>query len=280
MSVCEFLHVSIMALAIAACSSCDRQGEKGGAPPTGQLPDTGYELLEPTMFEKPFVFKATGGGDGPLPALEKNLSAVANVTIHRLDAPPDGATGMTTPRGFDISLPLPLALAFQPSHDCPILDDAPLPPGLYQLVGTMEKSEDIGPAIAAALEKSFAVRIRRTRREQTVWVLSAEAGRSAALVPTTEDEGSTYSSRLSSRWDCHGYSMSDLTRGLTEDFLHWIVVDETGLTGRFDFELPVLRSDPATVVPGITQLGLQLKMEKRQIDVVVIENIGAPAGKP
>ncbi len=272
------LYIAIFALAIAVVPSCDRKGNKGSTLPSAQLPDIGYELLEPTLYKAPHVFRKTGV-KRPLPTLGENLSTVPGVTLELL---PNGSpwSAAQWSRSFDIMLPLPSMLVIQTPYDCPILDDVPLPPGVYRLEGAVEKKDHIWPTIAGALEKSFAVRIRRTRREHNVWVLSTLSGEAPSLAPTVEEEKVRYVSWLPDHWECHGYAMPDLIRELVQKCLGWIVIDETGLKGRYDFELPVLESDPSTVISGITQLGLRLQMAQRQIDVIVIERVDAQPSAP
>jgi len=268
------IPVSLFVMTFAV--SCSRNGEESHTLPGVQLPDTGYELQAP-LHKAPFVFTKTGSSS-PLPTPGGNLSAVPGVTIRPAESY-QGCRILGDGR-FDAWLPLASLLVFETPHDCPILDDASLPPGNYRLEGTVEKNEDIWPTIAGALEKSFAVRIRRTRRELNVWVLSASPGKAPKLTPTVEERGVRYASCLPEYWTCHGYTVAELTRELVEKCLHWIIVDETGLAGRYDFELPVHEDDPSTVISGIKQLGLQLRMEKRSIDVVVIESADTEPSAP
>ena len=61
-------------------------------------------------------------------------------------------------------------------------------------------------------------------------------------------------------------------------FLRAPVVDETGLTAEYDWDLPYNRASNNLLVDAIrTQLGLEVVKAKRRIEFLVIERVGPPA---
>jgi uncharacterized protein (TIGR03435 family) len=89
----------------------------------------------------------------------------------------------------------------------------------------------------------------------------------------------------------HAVGMSDLVDGILPRELRRIVVDKTGLTGRYDISLkwtpdqgpaPMLNGEPDTSAPSIftaleEQLGLKLNSTKGPVDTLVIDHIELPS---
>ena len=75
-------------------------------------------------------------------------------------------------------------------------------------------------------------------------------------------------------------SMQDLVRMLTTA-LKTVAVDQTGLTGRYDFHLPP--NDPenhdytTAVFEAMRRLGLKLKRGTGPVDTVVIDHVERPS---
>ena len=53
------------------------------------------------------------------------------------------------------------------------------------------------------------------------------------------------------------------------------VIDETGLSGQYDWELPYQPGDPSVLIAALRkELGLEAERSRRQIQVLVVENSG------
>lgn len=87
--------------------------------------------------------------------------------------------------------------------------------------------------------------------------------------------------------------MSQLAQMLQQVVLDRPVVDHTGLTGRYDFELrfmpdesmfhgrpPITAQSGATdpsLFEGLSRLGLKLTVEKTPLDVIVVDHVQHPS---
>jgi uncharacterized protein (TIGR03435 family) len=91
------------------------------------------------------------------------------------------------------------------------------------------------------------------------------------------------------RLNCAGVSMSELADDLPEDGVSRVVLDKTGLTGRYDFKLRWTPDDtPADAAAPDSgegsiftalqeQVGLKLEPQKGPVEVLVIDHIERPS---
>jgi len=124
------------------------------------------------------------------------------------------------------------------------------------------------------LEDTFQLKVRKESRETDVYVLQRNPGMESKLRPST--------SGGSSRWGKIGdisavsVPVGNLT-GVAGQVLGKTVVDETGLAGRFDFELKWEATDPQSFVEAVRrQLGLQLTLSRRRLDYLVVDSAVRP----
>jgi thiol-disulfide isomerase/thioredoxin len=105
------------------------------------------------------------------------------------------------------------------------------------------------------LERTFKLRVRRDRREVDALVLRAGTTK---LQPSPRD----------------GHTMAELARTL-EWRLKRFVVDETGMSGRYNFKYP----DGEGAIDRFVrdQLGLDLVPAKKSIDILVVESVQVPS---
>jgi len=154
-----------------------------------------------------------------------------------------------------------------------VVIESPLPKGLYDVYFKAPEGHEAelweahNAALRAELEKQFGITAHTEKREMEVYVMTAPGGRAAAL----RDPESTIHGSY-----CEGSKYRNVGLGFLEyglqGYLKKSVVDETGLTGHYDFELACKGTSPEAVVAAVQeQLGLKLTPEKRLIDVLVIE---------
>jgi len=150
---------------------------------------------------------------------------------------------------------------------------SPLPEGLYDVFLKMPEGREAqlweahNAGLRAELEKQFGITGHTEKREMEVYVLTAPGGRTAAL---RDPESTTHGSY------CQDGKYRNVGLGFIEYGLGGVlkkaVLDETGLTGHYDFELACKGTSPEAAIAAVQeQLGLKLALARRSIDVLVIE---------
>jgi uncharacterized protein (TIGR03435 family) len=137
-------------------------------------------------------------------------------------------------------------------------------------------------ALRALIEERFQLRFHRMSRISSVYVLSLDRGgprlKSADHLPHMFDP------QEPGHLQSHSTFMWQLVQAL-EDQLNSMVLDETGLTGNYDYTLEWRPDDamhadssgPSLFTALKEQIGLKLEMQKRPVDVVVIDHIEKPS---
>jgi uncharacterized protein (TIGR03435 family) len=171
--------------------------------------------------------------------------------------------------------------------DIEVKPDTPGTPGVDQEREILQK----------LLAERFALKVHEEKREMPAYALTV--GKDAPKMTKSADASLSPNFALYPSGMLHAQSatMDDFARLLQSNVLGQQVVDETGLTGKWDFVLqwtpdetqfagmrmsvPTAADDanaPPPLVPAIReQLGLQLKSEKTQVPVLVIDHVGQPS---
>ena len=134
----------------------------------------------------------------------------------------------------------------------------------------------------------FGLQVQHEQREMTYYALEVAKGGAKIAKAKDGDDASP-----DQTGEGHGYMEMRYTANLMSDFALGMnyftdrpVVDETGLTGRYDFTLkwmPDTKPDPeGSQVPGLftalqEQLGLKLELKKGPVDVLAVQNIQRPS---
>lgn len=172
-----------------------------------------------------------------------------------------------------------------------VMSDVPLPETRYhiRIIAGKERGRswpyDEDPLkeeiLAQELEWNWGLTVRRGTRMVEAYVLTAPNGTSAALAPSKTPPGSSTAHSTTQNYSresegdimhltCVSVPIGDVASSV-EGFLESPVLDETRLTGRYDFEMK-FRSDDrkgsALKVPKA--LGLELTKERRELEMVVI----------
>jgi len=126
------------------------------------------------------------------------------------------------------------------------------------------------PLFQHALTTTFGINVRREMRETDVFVLTVPSGRVRSLQPSQAKEvGMAIAAR--GRIRAKKYQIKTLAQQL-EDVLGRPVVDKTGLTGEYDWELPYSEVDKNVLLNAVREkLGLELTETKQPIEMLVVE---------
>lgn len=144
------------------------------------------------------------------------------------------------------------------------------------------KPEQFQHMLQALLADRFQLRIHREPREVSAFALIVARGGPKMMTAKPPQDGDNMSSN-----DTHvkatNVTMEAFAKRLSRDRdIGKVVVDKTGLTGRYDFELNWARAQQDADRPGIftalqEQLGLKLESAKVKIDAVVIDRAEKPS---
>ncbi len=124
------------------------------------------------------------------------------------------------------------------------------------------------------LEETFQLKVHKESRESDVYVLRIVPGMQSKLRPSAL--------RTSSHWGNPGdvTAVSMPLASIAADagrLLGKTVVDETGLAGRFDFELKWDAGNPQSLVEAArVQLGLELAPARRPLEYLVVDSAVQP----
>jgi len=146
------------------------------------------------------------------------------------------------------------------------------------------------------LEERFHLKVHREMREMPAFVLTVAKGGSKLQSPVAEKDlqAGVPQSRINlyghGHWQGHSALLSNLSRSLMgePEMDGRPIVDNTGLTGQYDFTLrwtPVdtgSGADSSDQWPSLftaleEQLGLKLIPEKEQIEVIVVDSVEKPS---
>jgi len=150
--------------------------------------------------------------------------------------------------------------------------------------------EQMGSLVRKLLSERFGLAMHREQREMRVFALAVAKG-GPKMAPSADDPNAPMHENDSqsggqATMRVKNVSMGELAGMLMRLFLDRPVVDQTGLTRRYDFQLkwtqdetraPVDGSAPPGVFTAIQeQLGLKLEPTKAMADVMVIDKVERP----
>jgi uncharacterized protein (TIGR03435 family) len=125
------------------------------------------------------------------------------------------------------------------------------------------------------LEGAFQLKTHREFRETDVYVLQRQSGIEPKLQPN--------SSKTSSSWSKDGEIVAvslplAWLAGNAERTLGKTVVNETGLSGQYDFKLKFDAANPQSFVEAVrSQLGLEMNLSRRPLAYMVVDSIVQPS---
>jgi uncharacterized protein (TIGR03435 family) len=153
--------------------------------------------------------------------------------------------------------------------------------------------------IANALEQRFGLKFHTEQREMTAYVLSvAKGGPKLTVTSASENGPGNFLFGGLGKLHTSNLSMKEFCHGMQEAVMDKPVVDHTGLTGRYDFNLdwtpdqsqfasfgvhipppdPNDTNAPPSLYTALQeQLGLKMETTKTNVDVMVIDHIEKPS---
>jgi uncharacterized protein (TIGR03435 family) len=152
--------------------------------------------------------------------------------------------------------------------------------------------------VRALLEDRFNLRLHHETRVLPVLILvQAHGGRKLTASSAAEPDDPFGPDGPPGNWKAKGVSMDELASGVSalSDVDGRIVIDRTGLKGRFDFTLKWTPDNPEADHAGVDngakpdpsapslvtaleeQLGLKLETSKQPVDVIVIDSAELPS---
>jgi len=124
------------------------------------------------------------------------------------------------------------------------------------------------PLMIGALEAALGIKISRITREADVYVLTAPEELTGSLQPTKATGGR--SSASEGVLAASSVELGRLAAGI-EDVLNVPVIDETGLQGKFDWDLVWEAGNPRSIIDAVrTQFGLELTPARRKLEIVIV----------
>jgi uncharacterized protein (TIGR03435 family) len=147
------------------------------------------------------------------------------------------------------------------------------PPGKYDYIANLPRGSV--EALQTELKRKFGVVGRREMRETDVLLLTVKYKNARGLKPSANHRNSS-SSNEGSHYSFVNLPLSSLTDYL-EYYLKIPVVDQTGLTNRFDIDLQLDEQDwqqrnPASLKQALVdQFGLELVSGRAPIEMLVVE---------
>jgi uncharacterized protein (TIGR03435 family) len=150
---------------------------------------------------------------------------------------------------------------------------------LYDVLVTVPRSQAdaLHSILQHALETALSLQMRRETREVEVFEMVAPNGPKPALRPSASGGGMTRWGR--GKATSVGMPLSSLA-SMLESVVGKPVIDETELTGKFDFELIWDEKDRKSMVAAVReQLGLELRSARRPVELLIVE-AAPPPPKP
>jgi uncharacterized protein (TIGR03435 family) len=142
--------------------------------------------------------------------------------------------------------------------------------------------------IQAFLADRFKLQAHRETRELPVYTLTV-AKTGSKLHPIEDPNATPTMEATPGQITAFGVLLSQIIPGLTQNAGH-TVLDQTGLTGKYEFTLTWTPTDPSSPMPASPdsktsiftavqeQLGLTLQPAKGKVDCLVIDHVEQPSG--
>ena len=264
---CLLAFVACLGLGCSSSKDANRQPAKGGESKAPAVATPGQSGGAATPAP-------SGAAEANLPPLGKELCTVKGASLRRIDpAKGGGWASLMIAEGTVEAKSKPLAeiLAYVAPPPKLMADEKHLlPGGMYDAnINYAPPDENAFPAVKAALEQAFGVKISLVKRDTDVYVLKAPSAKPESLKAPQAGQSGSGTSEIG--YTFRSGSMDDLKRLLDEE-LKTTVYNETKIEGDFAFDLVGARMhNPESHLQAVRKLGLEIQKEKRALDWVVVE---------
>lgn len=140
-------------------------------------------------------------------------------------------------------------------------------------------SEEQRQMLRALLADRFALKVHSNIAQEPIYLLTVGSKKLQLQDPKDKDADSRENVMADGKAFGQNLSMAFLARQLTSS-LSLPVVDQTGLTGTYDFQLepddPENRDYPTAIFDAMERLGLKLKRGTGPVETLVIEHVERP----
>jgi uncharacterized protein (TIGR03435 family) len=265
----------------------DQEGRIAGIThPTGLTEQVLNDVLAGKKLSLPQPTREHGQGirAGEVPYdSNRGQPALFQVLIRPTSATSEDGSGMSSARG---SLTLSGSSVFNVLTTCygispvRILTNSTLPTAKFDfVVKTPAKDGDVATRwLRQAVEAAFGLEAKRVTNEMDVFLLSVAKPKADGLAPTVSNGGSSWNTGPG-RIQAISATIESIARNL-ENELGKPVIDETGLTNHYDFELKWTdgadkgQEADALIRAAREQLGLKLTPARRPVEVLVVDSAG------
>jgi uncharacterized protein (TIGR03435 family) len=143
---------------------------------------------------------------------------------------------------------------------------------------------EIKRMLQALLTDRFKLRLTCETKEIPVYALAVgEGGAKFQPSQTPSDAGPKPVQGSEGRLIFQNTDMSDLVFALSRRIADRMIVDKTGLTGKYDFDmtwyLKLGKPNPPSVFTAVQELGLKLEPMQSQVEFLVVNHVERPAEK-
>jgi uncharacterized protein (TIGR03435 family) len=238
----------------------------------------------PPEFDVISIKSAKPGANGTDSDFDKAMYTASNVTLSKI-------------MQYDAyGIPAPRIIGIPPALEKAAFDiQAKLDPDVYARIMSLDhdqRSDQIQQLMRQLLVDRFKLVLHTETRVLPVYALVLVKG--GPKLQTAAKPDSQGTSSRNGQLKAEGVTMVDLANSLTRTpstELGRVVIDKTGLTGRFDLTLrwtpdtsrpPMLNGEPDTSAPSIftaiqEQLGLRLESTKAPVSVLVVDHAELPS---
>ncbi|MCX5789765.1 MAG: TIGR03435 family protein [Elusimicrobia bacterium] len=149
----------------------------------------------------------------------------------------------------------------------------------YDIAASVPRGADVHALLRQAVEATFGLKSRKERRMADVYVLRSASGRPGPGLRSSESKTAGGYSTEEGDFSVEGQSMPEAAVLLGEA-IDKNVVDETGLRGRYSFELKWEKGKMESLRKALREnLGFELAAGRRAIEVVVVERAASKSAK-
>jgi uncharacterized protein (TIGR03435 family) len=144
-----------------------------------------------------------------------------------------------------------------------------LPKGNYDFIANLP--EDNVQALRREFEKTFNLTTKKEKREIDVLLLNIKRKNTGGLRSSATPRSPGSSEWWGDQYHCVNVPLSTLTAFLEQRF-NIPIVDQTGLSGKFDIDVSWRHSYPDTLKQAVLHdLGLELFPVRKQVEILVME---------